>query len=438
MSILRFIFEWQDPGGARGEELRATWASLSILIDDTPVTELQDRRSKSVRTSVFVPLFPLAEWFTEHWWFLQSEVERLGAASSRDFDRRHNLRWAREGFVLPSLRFVTLGENVEVIWQPLDIPSAGIRFLAGGHAELPREAVFDPVGGFVDAVVARLDDCGLSGTTLHEEWSAIQNADAAEQEFCRAAARLGADPYAVDNALEATILDIARRVRTDLLDDFLSLAAVDELTSQAAALANASESIATDADAIDVLEEIRRQTPPCRMSESPWETGYRFAAELRARVNRGAWKSRSLSDLAGHLGIAQLDHCLVAEAGGCPFLEALTGPNQRGNPKFLIEKRRPDSRQFAFCRALFEHLTSPGSFAAVSRLRTHRQQMNRAFAAEFLAPHLMLKRDLSGETIGEDEIDDLAFEYGVSPFVIRHQIENHGLARISVVHGGLS
>ena len=56
MSNLRFDFEWQDPAGARGEELRATWASLSILIDDVPVTELQDEQTKSVRTARFPPV----------------------------------------------------------------------------------------------------------------------------------------------------------------------------------------------------------------------------------------------------------------------------------------------------------------------------------------------------------------------------------------------
>jgi len=58
--------------------------------------------------------------------------------------------------------------------------------------------------------------------------------------------------------------------------------------------------------------------------------------------------------------------------------------------------------------------------------------MNRAFAAEFLAPHEMLRSELSGAMIDEDEIDDLAVEYGVSAFVVRHQIENHRLARVSL------
>ena len=44
----------------------------------------------------------------------------------------------------------------------------------------------------------------------------------------------------------------------------------------------------------------------------------------------------------------------------------------------------------------------------------------------------MLRSDLSGAMIGEDEIDDLAADYGVSAFVVRHQIENHRIARVSI------
>jgi hypothetical protein len=436
MSKVRFDFDWQDPGGARGEELRATWASLSILVSENPVTELQDRRSKSVRSSTFLPLFPLAEWIADNWWFLQSECARMDVSESSEFYRRHNIRWAREGFVLPSLHFVAVGnDRVEARWQALDIPGAGIKFLASGRAVLSASALRAGLSDFVNAVVARLDDVGLSETSLHEQWLAIQQADADEQRFCEAAARLGSDPYAVDRQLEAEILNVPTRIRPELLNDFLSLAATDQLPSQTSALAAASESIAFDTDDVDALKELRNQTPSWSSinGANPWEIGYRFAAALRAKLNGDAWKSRSLDELAGRLGIDQLDHCLVPEVSDVRFLDALTGPNQRQAPKFLITKKREDSRQFAFCRALFEHLTTaPGRFAAVSGLRTDRQQMNRAFAAEFLAPHDALKRDLSGVMIGEDEINDLAIEYGVSPFVVRHQIENHGLALVSV------
>jgi len=299
MSNLRFDFDWQDPAGARGEELRATWASLSILVDDNPVTELQDRRTKSVRTSIFLPLFPLAEWLADNWWFLQSEAERPDTGESREFDRRHNLRWAREGFVLPSLRFVTLGEDVGAQWQSLDMPDAGIKFLASGHAVLSGSALEATLSDFVNAVVARLDDMGLPGTTLHEQWLAIQKADADEQEFCHAAARLGTDPYAVDNQLEAEILNVSSRIRPELLNDFLSLATVDQLASQTSALAAASESIASDADNIDALRGVRSQAPSFMRGANSWETGYQFAAALRANLNGGTWKSHRSTNWPG-------------------------------------------------------------------------------------------------------------------------------------------
>ncbi len=431
MNRLQIEFDWQDPGGAKCEELRATWASLSILIDGTPVTELLDTKTKSVRNSIFLPLFPLAEWIAENWWFLQSEAEGPHNSRNVEFDRRHNFRWAREGFVLPSLRFVTLGENVVAQWQPLDIPDAAIRFLSRGSTELPASILIEKLGEFVSAVIARLEDSAVTNTTLHEQWMAIANAAPEEQEFCRAAARLGADPYAIEGQLESRILRVAETVRAELLDDLLSLANVDNLDVRAAALISASEFIAADTDHVDALADVRDQTPQLEVT-NPWETGYRFAEQLRQALNAGTWRSRSIDELAGHLKIDQLDHCLLSQSVGCKFLDALGGANQCNNPKFIIEKTRPDSKQFAFCRMLFEHLTLPqGRFAAVSPLRTERQQMNRAFAAEFLVPHRMLKSDLSAATVGEEEIEDLAVEYGVSAFVIRHQIENHQLARIS-------
>jgi hypothetical protein len=431
MSNLRFDFEWQDPAGAKGDELRATWASLSILIDGDPVTKLQDRQTKSVRTGVFLPLFPLAQWLADNWWFLRSEAELPDAPRNRGFDRRHDLRWAREGFALPSLRFAPLGKDVDARWRPLDIPEARIEFLASGRAVVPGDAFRQTLHDFVSAVVARLDDAGLRDTTLHEQWRAIERADDDERQFCDAAARLGTDPYAVDSALESAIVNVARTLRPEILDDFLSLATIDRLDAQATALTAASESIASDADRIDALEGVRSRAPSVKTDATPWEIGYHFAADLRASLNGGDWKSHSLDDLAGHMAVDQLDRCLLQPTGACSFLDALTGSNHCRNPKFLIEKKRASSRQFAFCRALFEHLTSPrGQFAAVSGLRTDRQQMNRAFAAEFLVPHRMLRGDLSGATIGEDEIDDLAVDYGVSAFVVKHQIENHRLASV--------
>lgn len=95
---LRLEFDWQDPGGARGEELRATWASLAIYIDCQPVTEVLDERTRSVRNRIYLPLFPLAEWIADNWWFLQAETEIAGSVFDFGFERRHSFQWARDGW----------------------------------------------------------------------------------------------------------------------------------------------------------------------------------------------------------------------------------------------------------------------------------------------------------------------------------------------------
>lgn len=432
MTDFQIEYDWQDPAGAKGQELRATWASLSITIDGHCVTTVLDTTSKSVRSGIFLPLFPLAEWIANNWWFLRAEVDRQKNPNAIEFERRHDIRWAREGFALPSLRFVTLGNSMEAKWKTSKLPDAGIEFLSAGQAILPGKVVTEKLRSFVNTVLARLNDMSVLETTLHEQWEAIENADAEEQAFCLAAAKLGLDPYAMDSQLEAAILDVAKSIRAELLNDFLSLANSQELHIQAEALKAATNSIATDTDNIDALKAIRAKSPQLVSETTPWDTGYHFARQLRKSLNGGGWKSRSVEDLAGHVGIDQLDHCLLQTSSACHFMDALVGTNVNRSPKFILEKSRDDARQFAFCRAIFEYLTSPpGSFAAVSRLQTERQQMSRAFAAEFLAPKSMLKNDLSAEIIDEEEIDDLAAEYGVSAFVIRHQVENHRLAQVS-------
>jgi len=429
----RLNFDWQDPGGAKGKELRATWASLSIVIDDQPATEILDRKTKTVRDSVFLPLFPLAEWIANNWWFLQVEADGPNQSTGNSFDRRHNLRWAREGFVLPSLRFITLGQHITAQWQPLEIFDAGIRFLAGGSALIPAGLFNERLREFVNSVIARLDQMNVTETTLHEQWAAVENADVDERKFCCAAARMGEDPYAIGEELQAKILNAGRMIRNDLLDDFLSLANIDRFDIEASALKVASESIYTNSDHIDALATLRKHAPSLETFERPWETGYWFADRLRKLLGGSHWKSQNLDQLAGHLGIDHLDRCLLPQNDDCNFLDALTGSNQQNVPKFIIQKNGAESKQFAFCRAMFEHLIAPsGRFAAVSQLRTEQQQMNRAFAAEFLAPHLSLKNDISAGTVGDEEISDLAADYGVSPLVIRHQIENHHLARVLI------
>ena len=56
--------------------------------------------------------------------------------------------------------------------------------------------------------------------------------------------------------------------------------------------------------------------------------------------------------------------------------------------------------------------------------------MNRAFAAEFLAPSVQLRKEIKNSVLDRDEVERLAKMFGVSAFVIEHQLKNHQIAKV--------
>ena len=72
----------------------------------------------------------------------------------------------------------------------------------------------------------------------------------------------------------------------------------------------------------------------------------------------------------------------------------------------------------------------PGSKTLLTKAHSERQQRNRAFAAEFLAPSSGLRQMVSRPVLDDDDVDELAVEFGVHSRVIEHQIKNHHIARI--------
>ena len=123
----------------------------------------------------------------------------------------------------------------------------------------------------------------------------------------------------------------------------------------------------------------------------------------------------------------------VAASGWPALVDGIITRTDDGSPAFALRARRSDSQRFHFCRALGEVLLSPGSDTLLTRTYSERQQRNRAFAAEFLAPASGLRDRISRPVVDADDIDGLAAEFGVSPYVIEHQIKNHRIAHVAQV-----
>ena len=108
---------------------------------------------------------------------------------------------------------MSLGDSVAAHWQPFEIPDAGIRFLSEGNAILSTVDLVVALRAFVTAVILRLEDQGVTGTTLQEQWAAIESADSDERAFLPSGRTFGRRSYAINEPLDNAILDAASITR---------------------------------------------------------------------------------------------------------------------------------------------------------------------------------------------------------------------------------
>ena len=271
MPTLDFTFDWEDAEGVQGPELAGTWASLTIRAGESIVTRVEDARARTVRDFVYVPLYLLAEWLASNWWFLTHEIENPVKDGDTAFRRRHALGAGREGYAFPDLEVVPSGTRTRVRWASGFVPWTRVTFLDGGEAWMDSGEFRQACAGLVDSVLRRLAALGVDDTFLEDEWTAVQTADDEEAAFCRAAAGLGWDPYALDDERKETVIRLADTLG-DLLDEAAPVLDGDDPLAGGTAIAGA---VAHARNNVLPLERVSQLCGHVRMEDavasSPWE-----------------------------------------------------------------------------------------------------------------------------------------------------------------------
>lgn len=452
MPQLEFEIDWVNAEGVRGPELAATWASLQITVGDSVVTRVLDTRARTVRDFVYVPIYPFAEWLATHWWFLTHEFGSPTKEGCRDFQRRHSLAANREGYAFPNLEVISSGSWTHLAWKRDRSPWTKVEFLEQGEIWIDSEEFREHCADLIDRVIRRLVSLGVDDTFLQREWEAIQTADEEETRFCETAAGLGWDPYALDDGQRDWIVSFADRL--------------GELLGEAVPAVNAEVRDEEWLGIVDALFKtkksrslplhrvlsFRHQAYPegiavpsryldhthlgFRGHAQPWGVGYECAQWLRFQLDLDGQPLPTMQQLAEALGedagsIRKVTRPPVAARGWPALVDGIITRTADGSPAFALRGLRGDSQRFLFCRALAEVLLSPDSDTLLTKTYSERQQCNRAFAAEFLAPASGLRHRISRPVVDADDIDELAAEFGVSPYVIWHQIKNHRIAYVA-------
>ena len=420
MSI-RFRFGWVDAGPSPDILAQSTMATLSVEAGGATVTSVLDRGNRIYSNEVVVPLFGVAEWLVTNWWHIWYEIEDTGEQRP-EFASRHNLAFAADGFVLPSLTMTAVSGRMQLRWVSYKPLHARIEFVDDGSERVARDELETELRNLIDAVVERLHgrpDTAPAADRLAREWNAVNGLDADEIEFSRAAALLGVDPFHVQDPVADAIVAFWQGAAPSLRDDALASATADSLPRVAAWLDDAMESLPKNGN--NDWPDIRRTLPPSPTVE-PWSQGYALARATRALLG----VEDGPIDLPQHGALAIPNHETQPPSSRIHGLVAAHAPACATAP------RKESGKRFLLARALGDYLGRPApELTILTSLATDRQALTRAFAAEFLAPADSLRQRIANDSIDIEQTEDLGREFHVSTELIRRQIQNHGLARIA-------
>ena len=432
MSTLSFKVDWIEAERINGPELAATWASLEIRIWNSPITRVLDQRARTVRDFVYVPLYPFAEWIATNWWFLSHEVGNPTKESDPHFRRRHAIGGNREGYAFPDLKVFPYGDLTCIVWERGLAPWTGIEFLETGHLWIESSEFRDACADLIDRVLRRLLALGVEETLLQQEWDAVQGADRDEVEFCVAAAGLGWDPYEIGDDERSLVLKLGDALSGAVLEEAIAAFNPRSLMTECSAIAGAIGHAKANALRWEPLSSMEFE--PSFTSPTPWEAGYHLARDVRRALNLDGQPLPSMARIADAIDAQRdlLDQLTKpVDFQAATLVDGVITRNDDRFPAFAFrEFSSGESRRFHFCRALGEVFASPGTDTLITKAHSQRQQRNRAFAAEFLAPSSSLSQEVSRPVLDGDDIDQLAATFGVSSWVIAHQIRNHRIAEL--------
>ena len=195
------------------------------------------------------------------------------------------------------------------------------------------------------------------------------------------------------------------------------LPAVDWLT---AATAQAS-TVAGGAN--DEIRELRQVLKTAASAESlPYRIGWKHARVVREALGLAPEHRLDVHKYASELYLSCADSSLQAVG---------VAPSDARPAVVLGRPLGPNGTRFILGRALWHRLAADEPSFLITTAYTERQKIERAFAAELLAPAVGIEAglDVPPEEAVQEDLGIVAEHFGVSAILVEHQIDNQILVR---------
>ncbi|MGH8885819.1 MAG: ImmA/IrrE family metallo-endopeptidase [Egibacteraceae bacterium] len=262
-------------------------------------------------------------------------------------------------------------------------------------------------------MLTRLHEAGVDQTELEEEWEALKATEPDEERFCLAAAALGLDPFVLGDDIASLILLADERLAQELEQDFLAAADPNRLAEDLDWIEHTSGLIDSSS-----AKTAKLPTITSAVDGAPWHRGAQQAMALREALAVAETEAFEVDPWVVVRPVDEVD----------PSLEALGGFSKRGGQVLALAGKRPAvSRRFSAGRSLYRFVVDAEAHPfLITGAHASRQQAERAFAAELLAPAQGIKKfiPLHADYLDVDDVAAISEHFNVSEWVVRYQVLN--------------
>jgi hypothetical protein len=277
-STLKFDLAWHV-GASQDPVERATFAALTITAgpDQIPITEVDDALARTVRSSIYVPVVPLATWLIANWWRLRWEPR--SDMLSAGWLQAHSLAAVSADVAWPALQITSDGDFIKLEARAERIRDvAAVRYLRDVEARIASLDYERAIDGFLAQVEARIASFSSGARVIADLLEELreERADPQLARACKLQALAGIDPgVAPDSWLRAaeSIVDQAGAISGAEV-----VAAVPALREGVDGARHAITSMQNAPTSVRLTVENAAAAVP---GELPWQRGRRLAQAFR-------------------------------------------------------------------------------------------------------------------------------------------------------------
>lgn len=421
------VEEWLGPGSGSSVE-HATTAEISINVRDYCATQVEDFVSKTVRSTIRVSAEPFAKWLLANWWRLKCETEPVFANVSHDWAMSHSMSAIGNGYVWPDLVFggsdgLQMSVNCKRHISSVSDKFSPVRFLNSFQTTISISDFETSVRSFIETVLARLAASGIRKSDLHDLWDDL-SAEWSNPKYAshrKLEALLGLEPDQ-DDTLVSSALKWGKQFGSNALEEIAAESNGRELTEVLKQAKSLADKTKTFADINGARTLAAGNDIPS--NNAPWQHAQAMAYALRKKWGF-ANAPISDEDLADRLSLNVSK--LRETSSDAPFSFGVRGA-AGGKLGFLLNRPHKEGRRFDTARLIGDFIAFDRDERIIPATNTvtTRQKFQRAFAAEFLCPSMMIKEqysDIDQRSIGK-VVDEISNDYGVSEQVVVHHMEN--------------